>query len=1210
MKKFLLLFIVVICSSFLSKAFGQSIHFEGCVNVGLSDSGYTLNPDGSITDDGITRTTYESAPNSQGYFEVIIIRWNATLDRWEIFHNADDPDNETANELLYFSSVATFPNPPNIAIGNWTNDFEEYACDPLDASHGELSGDVADTPPGINVDPTLTGLPAEVTVEEDALTDVFDISSVMINDIDAESGDLTLTLIAEGGIFDIAAGVGVTISGHLTSHLELTGNLTDLNHYIDILTNIYFRPNSNLNGNNAASVDVYINDNGNTGTGGGNDIFVGTIAIHITPVNDAPEVTVPVAISVVANSDSPLTGISIIDVDAESGNMNVNFSIAQGTLSAIAGGGVNITGSGTNNLELIGTLQNINSFIANSNITFQNELGNSDDQALTVSAEDNGNTGGGSLTGSAMTTVTVTAQPAEVNSVSVPENKTYVEGENLEFVVNFDKDVDVDTTTGTPNLLLTLGSSAQNANYISGSGTASLLFRYTIINGDLDTDGVDVNTLSLNGGIITNEGVDSNITLRNIGNTDNVLVDGVAPSGYTVTIDQDPIEASNESEVSFTFTGAEVGANFNYTFSSSGGGTNVSGSGTIISTTDQIAGIDLSGLEGGTVTLSVDLVDDAGNTGNPVTATAVKKINQAPTASGVEINGSPIIGEQLTGTYTFLDTDGDVESGSTYIWYRSDDSSGSGKSEISGAVSTVYTVQESDLGKFISFEVTPNDGTATGTAVESPLLEPVKLIQNITFPSISEKTYGDLVFTLGDAQTDQGLTVLYSAADPTLVEITGNQATVLKTGTTTITATQDGDTQVAAATPVQQTLVIQNATVTISAEDSSKIYGDADPTFTVNYSGFVNGDDETSLEGTLIITRQQGESVGNYSITPSGYTSDRYNISYRDGNFEIQQRMLTINAELDQHKIYGQDEPQLGYSVTGFVNGDDQSMMVGNLSREPGEDAGLYAISIGTLSAGNNYGLQLEDSEFEILKADQEIVWNQELSFGCSSESQVALIAESSFGLPVTYTVADPSIGVIQGNTFTFLQSGVTHIIAQQSGDQNHNPAPTVERTVTVSQKGQIRQHWDDVLVFDNSGGNFVSYQWYKNGAAINGATKQYYSEGQTLNGNYYVVATTDDGAQMTSCSLELSGESVSKTLMVIPNPVRATTEVAVKASFAQTALDGAMISIIDLNGRVVQTIPAAGEQTMITAPSQTGIYVILLNLSDGTRKTVNLLVQ
>src|SRR5690606_36557837 len=142
-------------------------------------------------------------------------------------------------------------------------------------------------------------------------------------------------------------------------------------------------------------------------------------------------------------------------------------------------------------------------------------------------------------------------------------------------------------------------------------------------------------------------------------------------------------------------------------------------------------------------------------------------------------------------------------------------------------------------------------------------------------------------------------------------------------------------------------------------EDSSKIYGDADPTFTVNYSGFVNGDDETSLEGTLIITRQQGESVGNYSITPSGYTSDRYNISYRDGNFEIQQRMLTINAELDQHKIYGQDEPQLVYSVTDYVNGDDQRMIVGNLSRKPGEDASIYDISIDILKSRNNYGSKL-----------------------------------------------------------------------------------------------------------------------------------------------------------------------------------------------------------------------------------------------------------
>ena len=35
---------------------------------------------------------------------------------------------------------------------------------------------------------------------------------------------------------------------------------------------------------------------------------------------------------------------------------------------------------------------------------------------------------------------------------------------------------------------------------------------------------------------------------------------GQVPSGYSVTIDQDPINAGNETAVSFSFTGAHVGA--------------------------------------------------------------------------------------------------------------------------------------------------------------------------------------------------------------------------------------------------------------------------------------------------------------------------------------------------------------------------------------------------------------------------------------------------------------------------------------------------------------------------------------------------------------------------------------------------------------------------------------------------------------------------
>ncbi|SKB70468.1 gliding motility-associated C-terminal domain-containing protein [Sphingobacterium nematocida] len=157
----------------------------------------------------------------------------------------------------------------------------------------------------VNDAPTLAGLPAVVTVREDATEDPFDISSANIQDTDAGSGELTLTLEATGGIFDIATGTGITVTGHLTPRLTLKGNLTNLNHYIHSPSNIYFRPNPNLSGNNVASVKVFINDNGNTGAGGGTDIFIATVKINITPVNDAP-VAVDDEVNVTENT--PATG--------------------------------------------------------------------------------------------------------------------------------------------------------------------------------------------------------------------------------------------------------------------------------------------------------------------------------------------------------------------------------------------------------------------------------------------------------------------------------------------------------------------------------------------------------------------------------------------------------------------------------------------------------------------------------------------------------------------------------------------------------------------------------------------------------------------------------------------------------------------------------------------------------------------------------------
>ena len=106
--------------------------------------------------------------------------------------------------------------------------------------------------------------------------------------------------------------------------------------------------------------------------------------------------------------------------------------------------------------------------------------------------------------------------------------------------------------------------------------------------------------------------------------TDNKVKDTTPPSGYSVSIDQSPINSGNSAAVSFTFSGAETGAAYNYSFTSDGGGATVTGSGTITTASDQVTGIDLSGIPDGTITLSVTLTDPVGNTGSPATGLGTK----------------------------------------------------------------------------------------------------------------------------------------------------------------------------------------------------------------------------------------------------------------------------------------------------------------------------------------------------------------------------------------------------------------------------------------------------------------------------------------------------------------------------------------------------------------------------------------------------------
>jgi hypothetical protein len=82
-------------------------------------------------------------------------------------------------------------------------------------------------------------------------------------------------------------------------------------------------------------------------------------------------------------------------------------------------------------------------------------------------------------------------------------------------------------------------------------------------------------------------------------------------------------------------------------------------------------------------------------------------------------------------------------------------------------------------------------------------------------------------------------------------------------------------------------LSITRAPLSVTADAKTKTFGTADPSFTVSYAGFVNGETPTVLGGGLAFTRAPGETVGAYLITPRGLTSTDYAITFNAGTLTI-----------------------------------------------------------------------------------------------------------------------------------------------------------------------------------------------------------------------------------------------------------------------------------------------------------------------------------
>jgi gliding motility-associated-like protein len=260
------------------------------------------------------------------------------------------------------------------------------------------------------------------------------------------------------------------------------------------------------------------------------------------------------------------------------------------------------------------------------------------------------------------------------------------------------------------------------------------------------------------------------------------------------------------------------------------------------------------------------------------------------------------------------------------------------------------------------------------------------------------------------------------------------------------------------------TLTISNKPfITVTVGNASKIYGDDNPSeYTVTYSGFIDGDDESVIDTRPVVSTDAGNrsGVGSYPVMAGGAQDGKYNFTYIAGALTVLKAPLTATVANAQ-KIYGTPDPAFAFNYVGWKNNDDESVLTAKpkASRVAGEDNNNVGYAIYKTECGSaaNYEITCSDAEgiLFILPADQNITGFDLLPVKTYKDNPFVLAAEASSGLAVSYTSDNTDVAEMSGNRVIIRGAGTARIKVSQAGNHNYNAAPDAEQTLTVNRVKQ-----------------------------------------------------------------------------------------------------------------------------------------------------------
>ncbi len=288
----------------------------------------------------------------------------------------------------------------------------------------------------------------------------------------------------------------------------------------------------------------------------------------------------------------------------------------------------------------------------------------------------------------------------------------------------------------------------------------------------------------------------------------------------------------------------------------------------------------------------------------------------------------------------------------------------------SGVTTSVLTVSGTTLAMSgDQFRCVASNGMPPNATSNAAVVTVTKAAQTIAFTVPANRVYGAAPF---------GVTVSASSGLPVAVSVVGGPATINETvvsitgaGVVTLLASQSGDANFNAATAVERSFTVAKAPLTVTADSKFRFYGAANPSFSLSYAGFVNNETVAALTTTpgASTVANATSNVGVYAISPSGGVAANYDFAYVGGALTITRASLTAKAD-DKTKIVGAANPALTVTYTGFVNGENGSVIdtapTIATTATISSSAGTYPITL-TGGSDNNYALTLQSGTLTVI---------------------------------------------------------------------------------------------------------------------------------------------------------------------------------------------------------------------------------------------------